>query len=162
MLPHHARPNTKKCQIHQDSDMPAGGDTLWEQAQVCAPTQINLGYLLDSGVLSTHLIWIVLSSCTLPRWLPDTLALGMRKVFLCRREQQVLVTPCCDEREGLWLEGRFPVATSMQLSSKTCSSTNSWFCSVVMRTCEKGNKHIVILRKEMNGFIFKTQIDPYT
>lgn len=95
---------------------------------MCAAAQIHLGYLLDSGVLSTHLIWIVLSSCTLPRWLPDTLAFGMRKVFLCRREQQVLVTPCCEEREGLWLEGRFPVATSMQLSSKTCSSTNSWFC----------------------------------
>lgn len=103
----------------------------------------RLVYLLDSGFLSTHLIWIVLSSCTLPRWLPDTLALGMRKVFLCRREQQVLVTPCCEEREGLWLEGRLTVETSMQLSSKTCSSTNSWFCSVGVRECEEREKCVL-------------------
>lgn len=104
-------------------------------------TQINLRYLLDRGVLSTHLIWIVLSSCTLPRWLPDTLAFGMRKVFLCRREQQVLVTPCCEDSEGLWLEGRLTVATSMQLSSKTCSSTNSWFCSTVVSKWRNREAH---------------------
>lgn len=35
-------------------------------------------YLLDRGVLSTHLIWMVLSSCTLPGRLPVMVVLGMR------------------------------------------------------------------------------------
>lgn len=74
-------------------------------------------YLLDRGVLSTHLIWMVLSSCTLPWRLPVRAVLGMRYVFLCLREQQVPVTPCWDESEGLWLGGLLTVETSMQLSS---------------------------------------------
>ena len=137
----HSKPKELGFRCHRSNSMTAGADVLWKTAQVCGRTQINLRYLLDSGVLSTHLIWIVLSSCTLPRWLPDTLAFGMRKVFLCRLEQQVLVIPCCEEREGLWLEGRLTVATSMQLSSKTCSSTNSWFYFVVVRNVEKVQKH---------------------
>lgn len=74
-------------------------------------------YLFDRGVLSMHLIWIVLSSWTLLGRLLIILVFGMRNVFLCRREQQELVIPCWEEREGLWLDCRLTVETSIQFSS---------------------------------------------
>lgn len=101
--------------------------SLTKPGASAAGVLMHMEYLLDRGVLSTHRIWMVLSSCTLPGRLPLAAALGMRYVFLCRREQHVPVTPGCDDREGLWLGGLFTVETSMQLSSYTCSSTNSWF-----------------------------------
>lgn len=129
---------TPRVQRHPEGRSPLTCSWWWlaqcsNYTYICVlvPFQLVCTYLLLSGL---SLIWIVLSSCTLPRRPAAMLELGTLKLLrLFRREQQVNPWGEEEREEEREVEG-FTMDTSMQLVSYVFSSTNSWFWEIVKIT----------------------------